>query len=114
MSDQMNRLKYTQFVRQAKGNDVTEVQVTRQDRRDKVVLQYVGTARKSRQRFNGEWAVPRADRTDEQVKDDIRKFLDQARKDFFVRRGEGLQGDEWHDAAQDVEVKTIQGDDEKQ
>lgn len=105
----MNRLKYTQFVRQARGNDITDVQVSRADRRDKVVLKYLGTAKKSKQRLVGEWAVPRAERTDEQVNDDIRKFLEQARKDFFVRRGEGLQGDEWKDAAQEVEVKTIQG-----
>jgi hypothetical protein len=110
----MNKLKYTQFLRQARGNDINELQVSRLDRKDKVVLQYVGTARKSKQRFNGEWAISRgADRTDEQVKADIGKFLTQARKDFFVKRGAGLQGEEWADATQEVEVKTIEGGQEK-
>lgn len=113
MSDQLNKLKYTQFVRQARGNDVTDVDVKRVDRRDKVVLQYVGTAKKSRQRFVGEWGITRGERSDDDVKAEIKKFLDQARKDFFVRRGEGLQGDEWKDARQEVEVKTIQGEAEK-
>lgn len=111
----MNKLKYTQFLRQARGNDINELQVSRFDRKDKVVLQYVGTARKSKQRFNGEWAIARGgDRTDDQVKADIAKFLAQARKDFFVRRGENLQGDEWADKAQEVEVKTIEGGPEEQ
>jgi hypothetical protein len=111
----MNKLKYTQFLRQARGNDINELQVSRLDRKDKVVLVYLGTARKSKQRFNGEWAIPRgADRTDEQVKADISKFLEQARKDFFVKRGAGLQGEEWADAKQEVEVKTIEGTPDQQ
>jgi hypothetical protein len=110
VSEQLNRLKYQQFVRQARGNDIGDVQVTRVDRRDKVVLQYVATAKKSRQRLHGEWAIARADRTDDQVKAEIQKFLEQARKDFFVRRGEGLQDDAFKDAAQEVDVQTIQGE----
>jgi hypothetical protein len=111
VSEQLNKVKYGQFIKQARGNDITDIQVSRVDRKDKVVLQYVGTAKKSRQRFVGEWAVARAERADEDVKADIRKFLDQARKDFLVRRGQGLEGDEYRDAAQDVDaVKPLQSD----
>lgn len=110
----MNRLKYAQFVKQARGNDITDIQVSRLEKKDKVVLQYVGTARKSRQRFVGEWAVARAERTDDDVKGDVRKFLEQARKDFLVKRGQGLEGDEYRDASQDVDaVKPLTASDEK-
>ena len=110
----MNRLKYAQFVKQARGNDITDIQVTRVDRKDKVVLQYQGTAKKSRQRFVGEWGVARAERSDDDVKADIRKFLEQARKDFFVKRGQGLEGDDYRDAAQDVDaVKPLTSSDQK-
>jgi hypothetical protein len=104
VSDQLNKVKYAQFIKQARGNDITDIQVSRVDRKDKVVLQYVGTAKKSRQRFVGEWAVARTDRTEDDVKADIRKFLDHARKEFFVRRGQGLEGDDYKDAAQDVDA----------
>ena len=100
----MNRVKYAQFVKQARGNDITDIQVSRLDKKDKVLIQYVGTARKSKQRFLGEWAVARGERKDDEVKADIRKFLAQARKDFLVKRGQGLEGDDYHDAAQDVEA----------
>lgn len=114
MSDQLNKVKYGQFLKQARGNGITDIQVSRVDRKDKVVLQYLGTAVKSKQRFVGEWAVSRTDRTDDDVKADIRKFLVQARKDFLVRRGQGLEGDEYRDAAQDVDaVKPLTSSDEK-
>ena len=41
----------------------------------------------------------------------IKAFLDRARKDFFVRRGEGLTGDAFKDAAQEVDVKPSVADD---
>jgi hypothetical protein len=113
VSDQLNKMKYAQFVKQARGVDVTEITVTKGEKRDKVVLTYVGTAR-NRQRLHGEWAIPRGERSADDVKADIQKFLAQARKDFFVRRGQGLdQDDAFKDAAQEVEVKTIQNEAEK-
>ena len=104
MSDQLNKVKYAQFVKQARGNAITDIQVSRVDRKDKVVLQYVGTAKMSKQRFVGEWAVARGERPEAEVQGDIRKFLEQARKDFLVRRGQGLEGDDFKDAAQDVDA----------
>ena len=114
MSDQLNKVKYAQFIKQARGNDITDIQVSRVDRKDKVVLQYVGTAKKSKQRFVGEWSVSRTDRKDEEVKAEIGKFLEHARKDFLVRRGQGLEGEEYKNAAQDVDaVKPLTSSDEK-
>lgn len=109
MSDQLNKMKYGQFVKQARGLGISEVSVTRAEKRDKVVLQYHGIA-KSKQRINGEWAVPKGEKTADAVEAGVKEFLAKARKDFFVRRGEGLTGDAYKDAAQEVDVKPIVGE----
>lgn len=106
MSEQLNKQKYAQFVKQARGVDISEITVSKGEKRDKVVLTYIATAR-NRQRLHGEWSIPRGERAPEEVTADIQRFLSQARKDFFVRRGQGLEGDAFKDATQEVEVKTI-------
>ena len=104
MSDPLNNMKYTQFVRQAKGLGIDDLHVSRGAKKDKVVLKYHGIA-KNKTRINGEWAIPRKDEAE--VATGIKAFLERARKDFFVRRGEGLSGDAFKDEKQDTEVKPI-------
>jgi hypothetical protein len=101
MSDPLNNMKYTQFVRQARGLGIDDLHVSRGEKKDKVVLKYHGIAR-NKTRINGEWSIPRADEAA-----GIKTFLERARKDFFVRRGEGLTGDAFKDEKQDTEVKPI-------
>jgi len=104
MSDPLNNMKYTQFVRQAKGLGIDDLHVSRGEKKDKVILKYHGIA-KNKTRLNGEWAIPRKDEA--AVATGIKTFLERARKDFFVRRGEGLTGDAFKDEKQDTDVKPI-------
>ncbi len=108
----MNNVKYKQFVRQAKGANVTEIHINRVDKRSVVQLQYNGRAPKGRNRVNGQWLIDREERPDEAVVEEIKTFLSMARKDFFVRRGEGLEGETYADAKMEEAVKPIVKDKE--
>ena len=72
MSDPLNNMKYTQFVRQAKGLGIDDLHVSRGEKKDKVVLKYHGIAR-NKTRVNGEWAIPRKDEADEPLEHDGRR-----------------------------------------
>lgn len=89
----INKVKYQQFVRQAKGVQVNEVHVKRADKGKTVQLHYNARPPKGRQRLNGVWAIARDEKSEEQIVGEIKEFLGLVRKDFFVKRGEGLQGD---------------------
>lgn len=103
----LNKVRYQQFLKQARGVDASELQVRRVDKRGAVVLQYTARARKGGQRLNGEWSIERGERSDEDVRNDIKAFLDQARKDFFVKRGEGLGDEGFADSAMEAPVDPI-------
>jgi hypothetical protein len=108
----LNKVKYQQFVRQARGAQISEVHVRRQDKGKAVHVQYNAKARKGRGQLNGVWSIARDEKSDEQIVTEIKTFLDLVRKDFFVKRGEGLQGDALADAKQEAEVKPIVKGDE--
>lgn len=109
----VNRVRYQQFVRQARGLEVNELHVNRVDKRSAVLLQYNGRSRKGKQRLTGQWTIDRVakgetdEKTDEQLAAEIKEFLAMARKDFYVRRGEGLSGDAYADAQQEQEATPI-------
>jgi hypothetical protein len=102
VSNPLSKSKWQQFCRQLKGAEISEISVTRREGKDKVSIQYGALSKKTRQKLTGEWSIPRAGRSEDEVKADVKAFLAQARKLFLVRRGEGLQGDDWADAAQDA------------
>lgn len=91
--EQMNKVKYQQFVKQAKGSDITEIHVDRESRGTVVVVKYNGKNRKGGRIVQAEWLIDRSEKDEAKVDAEIRAFLDRARKDFFVRREPGLQGE---------------------
>lgn len=109
----LNKVKYKQFLNQARGVEIDELQVRRVDKGKVVLLQYHATSRKGRQRLNGIWSISREGKEEPEIVDAIKEFLTQARKDFFVKRGEGLEGDALADTTQEVESKTIVADDKE-
>jgi hypothetical protein len=96
MASQINSKKWMLFVKQAKGSNVTDMHVAREDRAGHVVLKYNGKARNGRI-MTGEWVidskVDQKDRPAAEVEAEVREFLEKARKNFFVRREGGLTGD---------------------
>lgn len=109
MSKAINKAKFQQFLRQARSNGVTEVQVKRLDRRNKLVVAYHGTAPKSKQRFNGEWLISKGQASEAQG-EEVKGVLDQLREHFFVRRGPGLEEAAFADPDMEKEVKPIRKD----
>lgn len=103
----LNKVKYKQFLNQARGAQIQEVNVRRQDKGKAVQLQYQAKARKGRGLLNGVWTIAREEKSEDQLLGEIKEFLDMLRKDFFVKRGEGLSGDALADAAQEVEVQQL-------
>ena len=89
----MNKVKYQTFAKQAKGADITEIHVDREERGTHVVLTYNGKSRKGGRMVTGEWVIDRTERDEAAVAAAVREFLERARKDFFVRREAGLAGD---------------------
>jgi hypothetical protein len=91
-NESLNKVKWNTFVKQAKGSDITEIHVGREERGPLVVLKYNGKNRKGG-RVTGEWAIDREGKDDAALAAAIKDLLERARKDFFVRREGGLQGD---------------------
>lgn len=109
MSKALNKVRYQTFLKQARGSEVREVHVSRVDRGKQVVLQYNARPPKGRGRLAGEWSIERGE-DPAAVEAEVRQVLDTLRKDFFVRRGEGLTGDAFADAQQEAPVEPIRGE----
>jgi hypothetical protein len=103
----LNKAKFQQFVKQARGQRLTELHVLRVNKKGNAVLQYNGRAPKVKSRSTGEWTIVRADRSDDEVNADIKAFLELARKHFFVTRGEGLEDDVFADEAMEKKATPI-------
>ena len=101
----ISKARFQQFLRQAKGVQLNEIHVRRQNKKKFVTLQYNGRTLKGKGRMAGEWQIPND--AEETVTENINAFLAQARKHFFVKRGEGLEGDVYSDAAMDKKVVPI-------
>jgi hypothetical protein len=107
MSSPLNKSKFQQFVRQAKGAQVFEIHVNRADKGKNAVLHYNGRASKGKNRLTAQWTIPRADRDEADVTKDIQAFLELARKTFYVHRGEGLEDEAYADEAMEAKGKPI-------
>ena len=105
MSKPINNARYQTFLKQARGAEVREVHVSRLERGKPVVLQY-NARTKTRGRLAGEWAIDRGE-DPAALEAEIKTALAMLRKDFFVRRGDGLTGEAYADAAQDAPVEPI-------
>ena len=104
MSDAVNKRKWMLFVKQAKGATISEIHVAREDHGTNVFLKYNGKAPRYGRVVTGEWIVDAKDKEPAKVDDEIRAFLERARKDFFVRREGGLGGEAWK-SKQDEEAE---------
>jgi hypothetical protein len=93
MSDAVNKRKWMLFVKQAKGATISEIHVVREDRGTNVYLKYNAKAPRFGRTVTGEWVIDSKGVEAPKVDDEIRAFLERARKDFFVRRGSGLAGE---------------------
>ncbi len=107
MSLAISKARFKQFLNQARGANVMEVHVNRQNKRNAVVLKYNGKAPKMKTRVTAEWTIPRGELDDAAIDAAIKEFLGMLRKHFFVKRGENLQGDTYADATQEAEAKPI-------
>ena len=93
MSDAVNKKKYLLFLKQAKGATISEIHVGREDRGTNVVLKYNAKAPRYGRMLTGEWIVDAKGKEPAKVDEEVRAFLERARKDFFVRREAGLAGE---------------------
>lgn len=112
MSEAMNKMKWNTFVKQAKGSDITEIHVGREDRGAVVHIKYNGKNRKGGRLVSGEWLIEKGEKDEAAIGAIIKEFLDRARKDFFVRREGGLQGDAFGSKQEDdgLKAKPIVGE----
>lgn len=109
----VSKVRYQQFVNQARGQNVLEVHVNRQDRKNEVVIHYNGKAPKKKgSRLTGQWRITRGEKDAAAIDGEIKAFLEMARKHFFVHRGEGLEDQKFADAKQEAEAKPIIADKE--
>lgn len=93
MSDAINKRKYMLFAKQAKGATIQEIHVAREDRGTNVILKYNGKAPRFGRHVTGEWVIDAKGKEPAKVDEEVRAFLEKARKDFFVRREGGLGGE---------------------
>ena len=103
MSDAVNKRKWMLFVKQAKGATISEIHVAREDRGTTVLLKYNGKAPRYGRVTTGEWSIDAKDKEPAKVDEEIRAFLERARKDFFVRREGSLAGEAYR-SKQDEEA----------
>ena len=107
MSTQLNKIRYQQFVKQAKGIRLAEVHINRVDKRKNVILKYNGRVPKGRSRLTGEWSITKGERDEAAINDEIKTFLNEVRKTFYVHRGEGLEADAFADATMEAKATPI-------
>ena len=93
MSDAINKRKWMLFVKQAKGATISEIHVSREEKGGNVVLKYNGKAPRYGRVVTGEWLIDAKGKEAPKVDEEVRAFLEKARKDFFVRREGGLAGE---------------------
>ncbi len=104
----INNVKFQQFLKQARGVQVLELHVSRQDRRKDVLLRYNGKGTgKQGKALVGEWTIARGEKDEAALEAEVQKFLELARKHFVVKRGEGLTDERYADAAQETKVAPI-------
>src|SRR5215467_1020498 len=101
----LNKAKWIQFVKQAKGLNIQDMHVKREDRGAKAVLKYNGRARNGRI-IQGEWAIESKDKEASAVDGEIKTFLELARKEFFVKREGNLGGEAFKSVQDDEAAKT--------
>lgn len=107
MSTPLNKMRFQQFVKQAKGVRLAEIHVNREDTPKDVVLKYNGRAPKGRTRLTGKWMILKGNRDEAAIDADVKAFLDEARKTFYVHRGEGLEDESFADTAMEAKGKPI-------
>jgi hypothetical protein len=105
MSDAINKRKWMLFVKQAKGATIQDIHVAREDRGTNVVLKYNGKAPRYGRQVSGEWVVDSKEKEPAKVDEEVRAFLEKARKDFFVRREGTLAGEAWKSKQDDEAAK---------
>jgi hypothetical protein len=105
MSDAVNKRKYMLFAKQAKGATISEIHVAREDRGTNVLLKYNGKAPRYGRVVTGEWIVDAKGKEPAKVDEEIRTFLERARKDFFVRREASLAGEAYKSVQEDEGAK---------
>src|SRR2546423_13740956 len=105
MSDAVNKRKYMLFMKQAKGATISEIHVAREDRGTNVLLKYNGKAPRIGRTVTGEWTIDAKGKEPAKVDEEIRAFLERARKDFFVRREAGLAGEGYKSVQEDEGAK---------
>ena len=103
----MDKMRFQQFVKQAKGNKIFEIQVSREDKASAVVLSYKGKAHRQRNVLNGRWTIKKGEQDDAALTQAVQDFLAMARKHFIVQRGPGLEDEAYADAAQEQKVEQI-------
>jgi hypothetical protein len=101
MSEAVNKKKYMLFLKQAKGATISEIHVGREDRGTTVTLKYNGKAPRFGRIMTGEWVIDSKGKEPAKVDEEIRSFLERARKDFFVRREAGLSGEAYKSKQED-------------
>lgn len=87
----LNKNKYRQFVARCKSSERPEIQVQRGYKKKQVLLRYSVTRLRNGRRANGEWTIPRSNKTEEQIEKEIEEVLQMMRKDFLVRQGSGFR-----------------------
>lgn len=108
MSEAINKKKWMLFLKQAKGADVTEIHVGREDRAAAVVLRYNGKSRRFGRAVTAEWLIDSKDKEPAKVEAEVREFLERARKSFFVKREGSLAGEAYKSAQDDEAQKAKQ------
>ena len=84
MSLAISKARFKQFLNQARGANVMEVHVNRQNKRNAVVLKYNGKAPKMKTRVTAEWTIPRGELDDAAIDAAIKEFLGMLRKHRLV------------------------------
>ncbi|RMG07540.1 MAG: hypothetical protein D6731_23590 [Planctomycetota bacterium] len=103
----LDKARFQQFLKQAKGMRLNEVTVSREDKKRHAVLKYSARSPKGSGRLGAEWRVPREGRDEAEVTEDVKAFLATLRKHFFVRRGAGLEGEVYADEAMEAKATPI-------
>lgn len=106
----INKVKFQQFVKQAKGQKIFELYVSREDRKSHVLLLFNGRAPRQRNRLNGQWRIDIGDKDAAAVNAEVNEFLATARKHFIVERGTGLEDEVFADAEHEAKVAPITKD----
>jgi hypothetical protein len=103
----VDKMRFQQFVKQAKGSKVFEIHVNREEKKNAILLRYNGRAPKQRTRLTGQWRIEKGEKEEGALQTEIVDFLTLARKHFFVHRGDGLKDEAFADPDQEAEATPI-------